>query len=89
MSDGSVKAVEDFKEENEKLNEWCEIIQTQYELISKNWIYILESRVKSYKNSKLENLKILQIHQLIKYYKDVKPNSSKLQEISIFFEKKI
>lgn len=88
FSDGSVKAVEDFKDENEKLKEWCEIIQTQYELISKNWIYILESRVKSYKNSKLEDLKISEIHQLIKYYKDVKPNSSKLQEISTFFENK-
>ncbi|MFH6965844.1 hypothetical protein [Flavobacterium sp. FlaQc-28] len=89
LSDGSIKAVEDFKDENEKLKEWCEIIQTQYELISRSWVHTLESRIKPYKNSKLDDLNVLQLHQLIKYYKDVKPNYTKLHEISNFFENKI
>lgn len=88
LSDGNVKAVEDFKDENTKLKEWCDIIETQYELISRNWIHILETRIKPYKNSKLSELSVLQIHQLIKYYKDVKPNNDKLNEISHFFHKR-
>ncbi|PTD14382.1 hypothetical protein [Flavobacterium columnare] len=87
LSDGNIKAVEDFKEENDKLKEWCDIIETQYELIS-SWIYTLESRVKTYKKSELSTLTVLQLHQLIKYYKDVKHDHRKLDEISKFLESK-
>lgn len=83
LSDGDVRVVENFKnDENLKLKEWLKIIETQYELISKTWMYILEDRVKSFRELDLDKLKILEIHQLIKYYKDVKPNYEKLIEIS-------
>lgn len=68
--------------DNIKLNEWLSIIDTQYELISKNWMVKLTQRVKSYKNKPFSDLKLLELHQLIKYYKDVKPDYHKLGEIS-------
>lgn len=83
LSDGDIRVVENFKnDENLKLKEWLNIIETQYELISKSWMYILEERVRPFKELDLDELKILEIHQLIKYYKDVKPNYDKLVEIS-------
>jgi hypothetical protein len=88
LLDGDIKTVENFKEENLKLKEWCEIIETQYELISKSWIHILESRVKPYKHKNLSDLKVLEIHQLIKYYKDVKPDYTKLNDIYIYLRDK-
>lgn len=88
LSDGNIRVVENFKEENEKLKDWCDIIETQYELISKNWVHILEKRIKPYKEKNLNDLKILEIHQLIKYYKDVKPNYDKLVEISKHLNKR-
>ena len=88
LLDGDIKTVENFKEENLKLKEWCEIIETQYELISKSWIHILESRVKPYKHKNLSDLKVLEIHQLIKYYKDVKPDYTKLNDIFIYLKNK-
>lgn len=89
--DGIIKNIEDFKDDdNAKLKEWSDIIETQYELISKDWKYILQSRVKDYKGEEdFNNLKILQIHQLIKYYKDVKPNYTRLKEIKKYLKKKV
>ncbi|QSB27686.1 TIGR04086 family membrane protein [Flavobacterium sp. CLA17] len=89
--DGIIKKIEDFKDDNNaKLKEWADIIETQYELISRDWKYILQSRIKDYKGEEnFDRLKTLEIHQLIKYYKDVKPNYSKLNEIKKYLEKKI
>jgi hypothetical protein len=89
--DGIIKNIEDFKDyANPKLKEWSDIIETQYELISKDWKYILQSRVKEYKGEEdFNNLKTLQIHQLIKYYKDVKPNYTRLKEIKKYLKKKV
>lgn len=81
--DGMIKYIEDFKEiNNPKLKEWADIIETQYELMSRDWKYILETRIKNYKSEiDLNKLKVLEIHQLIKYYKDVKPNLVRLSQI--------
>lgn len=89
LDDGNIKTLEDFNDDNEKLKVWSDIIETQYELISRNWVSILETRVKPFKNKDLTTLKVLEIHQLIKYYKDVKPNYNKLEEISKFLSTKI
>ncbi|WP_433779397.1 hypothetical protein [Flavobacterium anhuiense] len=89
--DGIIKSIEDFKDDNNlKLKEWADIIETQYELISRDWMRILESRVKNYKGEEnFDELKILEIHQLIKYYKDVKPNYPKLKLIKKYLADKI
>jgi hypothetical protein len=89
--DGIIKNIEDFKDDNNtKLKEWYDIIETQYELISRDWKYILESRIKDYKSEEdFNRLKTLEIHQLIKYYKDVKPNIVRLKEIKKYLGKKI
>lgn len=89
QEDGIIKVIEDFNDENVKLKEWAEVIETQYELISRDWKYVIETRVKNYKSEEnFDNLKILEIHQLIKYYKDVKPNYVKLVEIKKYLLRK-
>lgn len=89
--DGIIKSIEDFKDDNNsKLNEWADIIETQYELISRDWKRILELRVKNYKGEEdFDKLEILEIHQLIKFYKDVKPNYPKLKLIKKHLADKI
>lgn len=89
--DGIIKNIEDFKDDsNSKLKEWAEIINTQYELTSRDWKYVLESRIKAYKGEEnFDKLKILEIHQLIKYYKDVKPNIVRLKQIKKYLAKKV
>lgn len=89
QEDGIIKTIEDFKDDNVKLKAWSEIIDTQYELISRDWKYILESRIKDYKGKDFDELNALEIHQLIKYYKDVKPNYVKLSQIKKYLAKKI
>lgn len=88
LEGGTIKSIEDFDENNLQLKKWAEIIETQYDLISSNWRDIIKKRIKPYKNKPLEQLSILEIHQKIKYYKDVKPNLSKLEEIAHFLNKK-
>lgn len=86
LEGGKLKTIEDFNGDNEILNNWVSIIDTQYDLISSNWKDIIEKRVALYKNKAFNTLTILQLHQLIKYYKDVKPNLSKLNEITLFIK---
>ncbi len=83
LEDGIHKKIGEYSTSNLKLNEWKEIINTQYELNSNGWKALLSDRVKLYKNDDVESFtESLKIHQLIKYYKDVNPNTKKLQEIS-------
>lgn len=88
LDGGTLKTIEDFNGDNETINNWIGIIDTQYDIISNNWKDIIKKRVASYKNNPLNDLSILQIHQIIKYYKDVKPNLSKLNEIALFLKDK-
>lgn len=89
LEDGEHKRIEDFTTENEKLKYWRDIINSQYELTA-SWKAVIRDRVKPYKNKLFENLENkLQIHQLLKYFKDVDVNGGKLSEISTFlFSKK-
>lgn len=68
-----------------KLKEWEDIINLQYEFQS-HWQKSITNRVKSY--LKIENLKEdtpkVIIHQLIKYYKDIAPDSKKSYQIADF-----
>lgn len=83
LENGIHKKIGEYSTTNVKLNEWKEIINTQYELNQNGWKALLSDRVKSYKNDDVKSFtESLKIHQLIKYYKDIKPNVKKLQEIS-------
>lgn len=83
LEDGIHKKIGEYSTENLKLNEWKEVINTQYELIPNGWKSLLSDRVKLYKNDNLHSFTdSLKLHQLIKYYKDVTPNIKKLQEIT-------
>lgn len=84
LIDGKSYTIGEFKSNNSKLNEWSEIIDSHYQLYITNWAHNTEKRIKSYKDKPLKDLKFLQIHQLIKYYKDVKKTPHKLKEISDF-----
>lgn len=88
LEGGKLKTIEDFSGGNEVLKNWVGIIDTQYDLISNNWKDIITKRVALYKSKVLDTLSVLELHQLIKYYKDVKPNLSKLNEIALFLKKK-
>lgn len=81
--DGNTNTLGEFNSSNTTLNEWAEIIDSHYQLHT-NWPYQTEKRIKPFKDKPLESLKFLQIHQLIKYYKDVKKTPNKLKEISKF-----
>lgn len=78
LFNGATRTIEDYQGDNNKLKEWVEIIETQYELISNTWKASLKKRVKNYKNNNLSELSILQIHQLIKYNKDIKKDQNAL-----------
>lgn len=82
LIDNKSCTIEEFKSNNTKLNEWSEIINSHYQLYITNWAHITEKRIKSYRDKPLTELKFLEIHQLIKYYKDVKKTPHKLEEIS-------
>ncbi len=84
--DGEEKLVENFNEECRKLQEWIGIFNTQYEVFSNNEHYI-SKRIRKYKNKKLKEITYLQIHQLIKYYKDIDLNKYKLEDIVDFLIK--
>lgn len=76
--DGEIRIVEDYIGDNIQLQNWIDIIETQYELTSNNWKNELKNRVKPYKNLPTDNLTLLQIHQLIKFSKDVKKDALSL-----------
>ena len=84
LIDGKSFTIDEFKANNTKLNEWSEIINSHYQLYITNWAHNTEKGIKPYKDKPLEELSFLQIHQLIKYYKDVKKTPYKLEEISKF-----
>lgn len=81
--DGNKSTLPEYTSENEKLNEWAKIINFHYEL-THQWESQVQDKVKEFKNKDLNSLDFLQIHQLIKYYKDVKKSQKKLTEISSF-----
>lgn len=81
--DGSSTILAEYSSDNAKLNEWGEVINFHYEL-NNQWKFQIQEKVKRFKNKPLGELNYLQIHQLIKYYKDVKKSYSKLVEISSF-----
>jgi hypothetical protein len=68
-----------------KLKEWEDIINLQYEYQS-HWQRSISNRVRPYlKIEKLkENTPKVIIHQLIKYYKDIAPDSKKSYQIADF-----
>lgn len=83
LEDGIHKKIGEYNTVNLKLNEWKEVINTQYELNPNGWKALLSDRVKLYKNDNLQSFTDnLKLHQLIKYYKDVNPNIKKLKEIT-------
>lgn len=86
--DGKTKVHKEYTTDNPKLNEWSSLINSHYELYISTWKYETEKKVKSIKNKKLEDLNYLELHQLIKYYKDVNKNLNKLSEISTFISNK-
>ncbi len=88
LIDNKSYTIDEFKSTNNKLNEWSEIINSHYQLYITNWAHNTENRVKFYKDKSLSELNFLQIHQLIKYYKDVKKVPHKLKEISKFLLEK-
>lgn len=71
---------------NEKLILWKEHIESHYEI--GDWRYKIHLDVNEMDISKIESLSILEIHKLIKYYKDVKPNYSNLSEIVGYLKEK-
>lgn len=81
--DGNTNTIQDYTTKNLSIINWTEIIDSHYEL-SSTWRHKTERRIKTFKNTEFEDLKFLQIHQLIKHYKDVNRNYSKLTEISKF-----
>ena len=81
QENGEHKQIEEITTINEGLIKWKDIIQTQYEL-SSNWKVKLAQRVKAYKNFPADSIfENLQLHQLIKYFKDIESSNSKLSEI--------
>ncbi|GGA87438.1 hypothetical protein GCM10008015_30120 [Flavobacterium palustre] len=81
--DGNTNTIQDYSTTNPDIIYWTNIIDSHYELFSP-WQHKTERRIKQFKNNEFEDLKFLQLHQLIKYYKDVNRNYSKLTEISKF-----
>lgn len=88
IDEGEVTSLEDFKFKNKDLDYWCSLIIRHYEIFVNNWDYEIKKNTKSFINNELKDLRIIQIHQLIKYYKDVKKSYSKLTNISDYFLKK-
>lgn len=86
--DGKTNILSEYITENKKIKEWSEIIDSHYQLYTQNWEHNIEKRIKPFKNKELKDLTYLELHQLIKYYKDVNKNISKLDEISKFISNK-
>ncbi len=86
--DGKTNILSEYKTENKKIKEWSEIIDSHYQLYTQNWEHNIEKRIKPFKNKELKDLTYLELHQLIKYYKDVNKNLLKLDEISKFISNK-
>lgn len=87
FKDGNIDSIEDFDSNHSKIKEWDSYLNNHYQIKS-NWKHKIESEVKPFKNKVLGGLKLIQIHQLIKYYKDITKNSEKLKEISKYFIEK-
>ncbi|SOD19764.1 hypothetical protein [Pedobacter xixiisoli] len=62
--------------------EWIDIIKSHYQFDSE-WKQGSYSDFNELKNRSLESLSILQLHRLIKYYKDVSKNLSNLKKIRL------
>jgi hypothetical protein len=86
--DGNMQVVEEYSPENKKLLDWVKLINSHYELYISNWKYETELRVKTFRKNPLNSLTYLQLHQLIKYYKDVKQDYYQLTEIAKFLKRK-
>ncbi|KUY28524.1 hypothetical protein [Elizabethkingia ursingii] len=83
LENGIHKKIGEYNTSNNELCVWKEVISTQYELNQNGWKLILTDRVKLYKNNSISSfIKSFELHQLIKYFKDVSSNDKKLEEIS-------
>lgn len=80
--DGEEKIIQDFVGSNQKLNTWLEIFNTQYG-ISTTSDFLINNRVRKYKNKGLRDINYLQTHQLIKYFKDVESNQKRIEDIAL------
>ena len=60
--------------------DWMNIIQSHYQF-DHNWQQALSADFNALKNSALPNLTILELHRLIKYFKDVSKSINRLTEI--------
>lgn len=74
------------KTDNAKILEWQNYIESHYEI--GDWKYKINSDINKLDISNPKSLNILQLHQLIKFYKDVNPNYNALKGIVEFIEKK-
>ncbi|WDF63177.1 hypothetical protein [Flavobacterium sp. KACC 22763] len=68
-----------FHSGSEKIKEWKKYIESYYEL--DNWKNNLRSQVNLFKHKKFDVLCILQLLQLLKFYKDVDSNIYNLSEV--------
>lgn len=70
------------KPDNTRFEEYSEYIKNHYEL-KNSWKHDLEKfiAIKKLTEKSLEELTFFEIHRLVKYYKDIKPNLEKLSEI--------
>ncbi|KDN56706.1 RND transporter family protein [Flavobacterium seoulense] len=82
--DGDANDIEDYSPTNKTIQDWVELINSHYELYQQNWKQKIKQSVKNFKNTDLDKLNFLQIHQLIKFNKDVEKDYVKLTEINKF-----
>lgn len=83
-SDGEVKEFfeeEEYRSQNPKLSEWSSYLESHYGL-QKNWKQLISKRGHKLKKEQLSSLSLIQIHSLIKYYKDAHPSPDELRKIA-------
>jgi|GEM_PF-596826 hypothetical protein len=88
LEDGTHKELNTQNFSSQKLKEWSDVIDIQYEY-QRNWEKSIINRVRDFlriENLKENTLKII-IHQLIKYYKDIVPDYEKGYQIADFLAK--
>ena len=89
ISDGEVKehfGDEEFHTQNEVLNNWTNYLESHYQLDSQ-WRLKIDRRAQELKTKDLNGLKFIEVHALIKYYKDVQKSPLELRVIADFLVK--
>lgn len=82
LTDGELKFIDDSptnKSRETILSRWQDYLESHYEL--GEWKSKIETDINNIDRTKLNKLSILELHKLIKYYKDVSPNYDNLSEI--------